>query len=57
VTALFKKDKDLPQGELIKRMGGNLLVSILEVMKKLFQAIVSVVARIVSAVKGIRNVK
>ncbi|SPJ74473.1 uncharacterized protein FTOL_04204 [Fusarium torulosum] len=51
------EDKDLPQRELIKRLGGNLLKSILEVMEKLLQAIVIVVAKIVSAVKGIGNVK
>lgn len=57
IAALFKEDKNLSQEALMKRLGGNLLVNILEIVKKLLQAIVSLVAKVVLIVKSFGNLK
>jgi hypothetical protein len=57
IVALFKEDKNLPGEQLMKRLGGDFLVNILEIVKKLLQAIVSAVAKIVLIVKLFGNLK
>ncbi|KAL2679041.1 hypothetical protein Neosp_009797 [[Neocosmospora] mangrovei] len=57
IAILFKEDKNLSQEALLSRLGGNLLVNILEIVKKLLQAIVSVVAKLVLVIKAFGNMK
>lgn len=57
IASLFKEDKNLSQEALIKRLGGNLLVNILEIVKKLLQAVVSVIAKVILIVKSFGNLK
>ena len=57
IAALFKEDKGLSQEALMSRLGGNLLINILEIVKKLLQAVVSVVAKVVLIIKSFGNLK
>ena len=57
IAQLSIEDKNLLQGALLSRLGGNLLVNILEIVKKLLQAIVSIVAKVVLVVKDFGNAK
>ncbi|KAF7557530.1 hypothetical protein G7Z17_g514 [Cylindrodendrum hubeiense] len=54
LAELFQ-DSDMSIGDMFSKLGSNLLVNTLDIIKKLIQALVSVVAKLVVAIKSFGN--